>query len=76
MYAPNNIRKFKLGRVVQLRINGPDPSNIIVGHVVGFSLSAANEVLVRVLFADDNEKELHPSKLRISPKRLGLKVAV
>jgi hypothetical protein len=60
MHVPKNIRKFKMGSVV-VRTEG---DLVNVGHVTGFGLNASDEVLIRVMFANGFEAELHPSKLR------------
>lgn len=86
MIFPKDIERFTLGRVVyeisptptrRAMRNETFGEKINIGHVVGFDLNSKDEVIVKVLFADNDKQSLsayylpgprsiHPSNLEIA----------
>lgn len=68
MYNREQIRKFKLGAVVEVySISTPDEGRdvIDVGHVQGFDRNPCGDVIVKVQCSDGVERTYHPYHLDV-----------
>jgi hypothetical protein len=66
--ASSDIGKYSLGRVVMFNAKmfgysmPPDPE---YGHVIGFSINSAREVIIAVKWCDGETSNIHPKNLYV-----------
>lgn len=58
IYNRRDISEFIVGKVVE------NQDQTLIGHVVGLSMNAFNEVIVVVRWCNDTEYAVHPTNLR------------